>query len=47
MEVFELTVLVLVYSGIMIFFLVPFKKHQSKEIKRPITFKENLLHHFS
>lgn len=43
MGVSELTVLVLVYSGIMIFFLVPFKKHQSKETKRP-TFKENLLH---
>lgn len=41
MGVSELTVLVIVYSGIMIFFLVPFK---SKEIKRPITFKESLLH---
>ncbi|MFB7156272.1 hypothetical protein [Lysinibacillus sp. NPDC056232] len=44
MGVSELTVMVLIYSGIMIFFLVPFKKHQSKEIKRPITFKESLLH---
>lgn len=41
MGVSELTVLVIVYSGIMIFFLVPFK---SKEIKRPITLKESLLH---
>ena len=44
MGVSELTVLILVYSGIMIFFLVPFKKHQSKETMRPITFKESLLH---
>jgi len=44
MRVSELTVLILVYSGIMIFFLVPFKKHRSKETKRPITFKESLLH---
>ncbi|MGE7946964.1 hypothetical protein [Lysinibacillus sp. NPDC093688] len=44
MGVSELTVMVLVYSGIMIFFLVPFKKHQSKKIKRSITFKESLLH---
>lgn len=44
MGVSELTVMVLVYSGIMIFFLVPFKKHQGKELKRPITFKESLLH---
>lgn len=44
MGVSELTVLVLVYSGIMIFFLVPFKKHQNMEIKRSITFKESLLH---
>ncbi|MEY9978098.1 hypothetical protein [Lysinibacillus sp. RC79] len=44
MGVSELTVMVLIYSGIMIFFLVPFKKHQSKEIKRPITFKESLQH---
>ncbi|MBG9453633.1 hypothetical protein ABE61_05965 [Lysinibacillus sphaericus] len=44
MGVSEFTVLVLVYSGIMIFFLVPFKKHQNKEVKRPITYKESLLH---
>ncbi len=44
MGVSEFTVLVLVYSGIMIFFLVPFKKHQNKEVKLPITYKESLLH---
>jgi len=44
MGVSELTVMALIYSGILIFFLVPFKKHQSQEIKRPITFKESLLH---
>ncbi|MGY3186646.1 hypothetical protein [Lysinibacillus sp. TE18511] len=40
----ELTVMALIYSGMMIFFLVPFKKQQSKEFKHPITFKESLLH---
>ncbi|GAB0169622.1 peptide ABC transporter permease [Lysinibacillus sp. CTST325] len=44
MEVSELTVMVLIYSGIMIFFLVPFKRHQNQPIKRPITFKESLQH---
>ncbi|QPQ29622.1 hypothetical protein [Lysinibacillus sp. JNUCC 51] len=44
MGVSEFTVMVLIYSGIMIFFLVPFKKNQSEEIKRPFTFKESLLH---
>jgi len=44
MVISEFTVLALVYSGIMIFFLVPFKNHRSKETKRPITFKESLLH---
>ncbi|MFJ6208034.1 hypothetical protein [Lysinibacillus sp. NPDC092081] len=44
MGVSELTVMVVIYSGIMTFFLVPFKRHQSNEIKRPITFKESLQH---
>lgn len=39
MRVSELTVMI----GILIF-LVPFKKHQSRGIKRPITFKESLQH---
>jgi len=44
MGVSEFTVMILIYSGIMIFFLVPFKKNPSEEIKRPFTFKESLLH---
>lgn len=44
MGVSELTVMVLVYSGIMFYFLVPFKRRQSMEIKHSITFIEILLY---
>ncbi|WP_375199642.1 hypothetical protein [Bacillus sp. RS11] len=37
----ELTVMALIYSGMMIFFLVPFKKQQSNFQS---IFKESLLH---
>ncbi|MFJ3386150.1 hypothetical protein [Lysinibacillus sp. NPDC086135] len=40
MGVSELTVRVLVYSGIMIFFLVSFKKHQSKELSVQLLLKK-------
>jgi len=44
----ELTVMALIYSGMMIFFLVPFKRQPSKEIQQQSNFqsifKESLLH---
>lgn len=44
----ELIVLALIYSGMMIFFLVPFKRQQSKEIQQQNNFqsifKESLFH---
>jgi len=48
MGVSELTVMVLFYSGMMIFFLVPFNRQQSKEIQQQSNFqtifKDSLLH---
>ncbi|MFJ7730988.1 hypothetical protein ACIQXF_03760 [Lysinibacillus sp. NPDC097231] len=47
MDLSELTVMIIIFSGIMIFFLVPFNKYQCKEIQQRrtflIIFKDSLL----